>query len=49
MIGNKEEMVLQYCKNKEVLDIGCVELLNNFNKDNLKKSYYSAAKMNNSM
>ncbi len=40
MIGNKEEMVLQYCKNKEVLDIGCVELLNNFNKDNLKKTLH---------
>ena len=40
MIGNKEEMVLKYADNMEVLDIGCVELLEGFNENNLMQTLH---------
>jgi SAM-dependent methyltransferase len=40
MIGDKELMILDMCNSKEVLDIGCVELLGNYTKDNLKNTQH---------
>ena len=44
MIGNKLDMVLDYCKGKVVLDIGCVEELSDFSPENLSKTQHFALK-----
>lgn len=40
MIGLKQEMVLNYCKDKEVLDIGCVQLLGDYSVERLQETLH---------
>ena len=40
MIGSKEEMIIEYCKGRDILDIGCVQLYSEFSPENLKKTLH---------
>ncbi len=40
MVGNKHEMIFEICANKEVLDLGCVNLMNNFTPEKLRQTLH---------